>query len=420
MTVSFEAGYALPSGDMPLKNARILHKGVMFEPKTTSATAENPLYPASGANIGDTVDRWRPFENGIIDPMNLLGASWTRPGITVGGDNQTLSETATTGEHSILQAYTFTAVQHVVAYKVQRQTIPEVQIRVSDGTTAFTCFFDLRTGVVGTAANCVGQIKKLTGQEYMVSIYFTPLAATGVVYLRGSNGSEAISYAGSISNTIKVKSAYAHASSASIRYDLFSAEEGDMFAIAAHNLGSGIARITLEHDSDANDTWTALGVVTPTDNSPILFFFVPVTSARWRITVDRGVMPEIGVWRIGKALQMTQPFYAGHTPSRMDRNVQILGNLSGSGELLGRSIKRSTLNASYPFSHLKYDWVRANLDGPNGLIQNAEIEPMFVAWRPGETQDVAYLMEAQTSPPEPMGMRDFWTFSLRGSAYSYE
>jgi hypothetical protein len=193
-----------------------------------------------------------------------------------------------------------------------------------------------------------------------------------------------------------------------------------MFAIAAHNLGSGIARITLEHDSDANDTWTALGVVTPTDNSPILFFFVPVTSARWRVTVDRGVMPEIGVWRMGRALQMTQPFYAGHTPSRMDRNVQILGNLSGSGELLGRSIKRSTLNASYPFSHLKYDWVRANLDGPDGLIQNAEIEPMFVAWRPGETQDVAYLMEAQTSPPEPMGMRDFWTFSLSGSAFSYE
>jgi hypothetical protein len=420
MTIAFAAGYALPAPDLPLKNARVLHKGVSFDPKTISATAELALYPASSANIGDTVDRWRPFENGIIDPSDLSTALWTETALTIGGDKQTLTETAANSQHDISQAYTFTAVEHVVAFKVLRQTMPEVQVRASDGTTSFTCFFDLRDGTLGTAANCVGQIKKLPSQEYLVEIFFTPLAATGVVELLGANGSEVVSYAGSTSNTIKVKEAYAHASSASLRYDLFSAQEGDMFAIAAHNLGSGLGRVLLEHDANEDDNWTTLGTVTPTDNSPIMFIFVPVNSPRWRITVDRAVLPEIGVLRVGKALQMTQPFYSGHTPSRMDRNVQILGNLSGSGELLGRSRKRSTLNASYPFTHLKYDWVRSNLDGPDGLIQSVEVDSLFVAWRPADTQDVDYLMEAQATPPEPMGMRDFWSFSMSGSAHSYE
>ena len=198
------------------------------------------------------------------------------------------------------------------------------------------------------------------------------------------------------------------------------AQEADCFAIAAHNLGTIGGTIAFEHDSNGDGTWTTIGTLSPSDDSPILFFFDPITSDEWRITVSVGAVPEIGVWRVAKALQMQRPFYSGYVPARMNRAVDINGNISGSGELLGRSRKRSVLNASYNWDRLTYAWVRANLDGPNGLIQSIEVDPLFVAWKPGDVQDVDYVMRAGVQSPAAMGVVDLWSFAMGGEAYSYE
>ena len=273
MSIEFEAGYVLPGGDLPLKYARIVHKGVSFAPTVITPSAEITNYPGAAANIGDTVDRWRPVASG--------------------------------------------------------------------------------------------------------------------------------------------------ATTATLDYTLAAPAEADCFAIAAHNLGTIGGTITFEHDSNGDATWTVIGSLSPTDDSPILFFFDPITSDKWRISVS-GTVPEIGVFRIAKALQMEQPFYSGFTPASMNRQVQVIGNISQSGELVGRTIKRSVLSASYQWQHLTYPWVRTNLDGPTGLMQSIEIDPLFVAWRPGETQDVDYVMRASYEPPMAMGIRNRWTFGLSGEAYSYE
>ena len=273
MTVAYEAGYALPGGDLPLNHARIVHSGVSFAPTTITASAEVTGYPGAAANIGDTVDRWRPVASGV--------------------------------------------------------------------TTA------------------------------------------------------------------------------TLDYTLAAAQEADCFAIAAHNLGTIGGTIGFYHDSNGDGTWTTIGTISPTDDSPILFFFDPITSDEWRISVT-GTVPEIGVFRIAKALQMERPFYSGFTPARMNRRVQVVGNISQSGELVGRTIKRSVLAASYSWQHLSYDWVRANLDGTTGLMQSIEVDPLFVAWRPSDTQDVDYVMRASYQPPAAMGLVDLWSFGLSGEAYSYE
>jgi hypothetical protein len=202
--------------------------------------------------------------------------------------------------------------------------------------------------------------------------------------------------------------------------DGFAAQAGDVFCIAAHNLGSGGGRIQFEHDSDNNDTWTVLGTLSPTDDSPIMFLHEGITSSRWRITVDRGALPEIGVMRVGAALQMERPFYAGFTPARMSRRTEITGNISGSGELMGRSKRRTILNSSYSWTNLTYAWVRTNLDTPSGLIQSAEIDPLFVAWRSSVTQDVDYVMRASVQAPATTGQRDLMTFGMEGEVHSYE
>lgn len=207
---------------------------------------------------------------------------------------------------------------------------------------------------------------------------------------------------------------------ATLAYSLAAPQAADCFAIAAHNIGTIGGTLTFQHDSNGDGTWTTIGSVSPTDDSPILFFFAPITSDEWRIQVSGGDTPEVGVFRISKALQMERPFYSGYAPARMNRNTQVLGNISGSGELLGRSRKRTTLSASYSWQHLSYSWVRANLDGTLGLIQNAEIDPVFVAWRPSEVQDVDYLMRASVEAPSAMGIRDLYQFSMSGEAHSYE
>lgn len=416
MGVETEAGYSWTNGT----HARLLHAGNMFDVKSFTATDD----VGSTADLVDndlTIDRWTPFANLLLSPAEFDAAGdWTATNLTVASSGQDVTETADSGEHDLSQAFTFTAEEHVVAFKLERQTIPEVQVRANDGTTSFTCFFDLRDLSVGTASNCTGNMVELGDGQVLVCIYFTPVAATGVVELLMSNGSETVSYAGSTSNTLRVLRGYCHPSVASLRMDLFTAQGGTCFAIAAHNLFTGGGRITFEHDSNEDDTWTTIATVTPTDDGPIMLFFDSVSSSRWRITVDRGVLPEIGVARVGDPLVFERARYAGARPSRMNRQVDIIGNISRTGELLGRSVKRTTLRETLQWSRLSYSWVRANLDGPTGAIQSLETKAAFLAWRPETISDVAFIMRATTSAPSATGIIDLWDFTIDAEVYAYE
>lgn len=157
-----------------------------------------------------------------------------------------------------------------------------------------------------------------------------------------------------------------------------------------------------------------------TDNSPIMHVFTPFASGQYRFTVDSCVLPEIGVVKVGSALQFQRSFYAGYKPTYMNRETSIIGNLSGSGEFLGGSKKRTILNGSYPWMDLTFDWVKENLAGRTGLINSVEDKPCFVAWRPGEEEDVDYVMRVSTQPPAAQGKVNLFSFSMSGEVHSYE
>lgn len=417
MGVATEAGYTWTQG----KHARLLHEGNRFPIKTILASPD-PEGNGDLVDNGLTRDRWVPHTNAALDATNLAGDAWTATNVTPASDGQTIAETTDNGEHDLSQAYTFTAAEHVVAFEVERQTVPEVRVLANDGATTFSAFFDLRDGTVGTeAASTVGQIVNLGGGRFLCSITFTAAAGSGTIEIGLANGSEGVSYTGATTNTIRVRRASVHLSAATLRLDTFLAQGGTCIAIGAHNLGSARARVTFEHDSNGDDTWTAIGSTSPDDDSPILFFFDEITSDRWRVAVDRGVLPEIGVVRMGDPLVFERPFYAGFTPARMNRATDVIGNMSRTGELLGRSVKRTILQEEYQWQNLTYSWVRANLDGPAGVIQSLEAKPAFAAWRPEiATGDVSYIMRGTPGAPAPMGMRDLWMFSMGAEVYAYE
>lgn len=402
------------------KHARVLHEGNRFKVKTVTASDEATDYPGAAANAGDTVDRWRPFANGLTDPSDLSGDDWTLTNMTVAADGQTLSETAASAVHEVSQSYTFTAADHVIGVKVERGTIPEFRLEATDGTSTRTAFFNLDTLTVGTELNATGAIVDLGGGVYECKMYCALSAGAGSVTIAFANGSETLNYGGDVDKSIRVLRVGVNESEATLRFDLFEAQAGDVMAIAAHNLFSGGARITVEHDSNEDDTWTTIDTIAPGNDGPILFFFDAITSVRWRIKVDRGVLPEVGVFRVGAALKFEQPFYSAFAVPRMNRNTDVTGNLSGSGELLGRSKKRTTLTASYQWPRLTYSWVRTNLDGPGGMIQSIETEPFFIAWRPSETEDVDYVMRASAQAPRSTGIVDLHSFGFAGEVHAYE
>lgn len=245
----------------------------------------------------------------------------------------------------------------------------------------------------------------------------TPLTITATV----DTGSTADLVANGLTRDRWVPFASASAAQvARIRIDPATAFAGTCIAIGAHNLGSTATDIVFEHDSNADNTWTTIGTLSPTDDSPILFFFNSITSIRWRISLTSDGLPEVGVVRIGVPLTFQRPFYAGASPARMNRATELVGNLSRTGELLGRSKRRTILSESANWANLKYDWVRANLDGPTGVIQSIESDSFFFAWRPSETQDVAYAMRGSSESPQAQGSRDYWSFGMSFEAYSYE
>jgi hypothetical protein len=417
MGVEIDAGYTWTNGT----HARLLHEGNRFPIKTITATDDI----GTTADLVDndlTIDKWKPFANLLTDPSNFAGADWTATNVTVGADGQTITETAVSGAHDLEQSVTWDSAggNAVFAIDVDRQSLSEVRLLAFDGTNTRTCWFDMRDLTVGSVFNATGQIIALGGDSYRLKMYFTANSAAGRVEIQFGNGSEATSYGGSVDNTIKITRAVAHAGEASLRLDGFTGQAGTCFGIAAHNLGSGGARITFEHDSNADDTFTTIEAITPTDDSPIMFFFNAVTSARWRITVDRGALPEIGVVRVGDPLVFERARYAGASPARMNRATENVGNISRSGELMGRSVKRTILKEPMQWPRLSYAWVRANLDGPNGVIQSLESNAAFLAWRPETIPDVAYIMRATADAPQATGQVNLWSFAIDAEVHSYE
>lgn len=399
------------------KHARILHDGNRFRAKSITTSSELPLYPSSSVDDGSTVDRWRPFENQLTNPSDFSGGDWDKFNVTVAGDGQTLNEGFATGFHLLEQTFTFTAIEWVVAAQVTRQSVTEVEVLATDGTAFFAARFDLETLTV-TNEGATGKLVSLGGDRFECRIYFTPAAGTGSVQVvTGKDGER--SYTGT-GRTLRVHRVVAHPSVATLDLNTFGAQAGDCIGVAAHNLGTSAGRIVPQHDSDGDDNFTVIGDIEPNDDSPIMFFFDAITSASWRIALFRGVLPEIGVFRVGTALKMQRTFYGGASIGRMNRVTEIVANVSGSGELLGRSKKRTILTAPYQWENLTYDWVRANLDGPSGLIQSAEVNPLFVAWRPSETQDVDYVMRAQAELPVAQGQANLWSFSMSAEAHAYE
>lgn len=416
MGVATESGYVWTQG----RNARLLHDGNRFRPRAITATSDAGTTADLVENVL-TRDRWVPFSNALASPADFSTADWTQDSVSVGEDGQTLTETASGATtHQVRQSLTLTPGEWVfsVTFAPVLGSNRGIQLIVTDGAAAnFSCIVVPDLTLTANTAN--GQLHDNGDGSFTLRIYGTVAAGSATFRARMVDETPLATYAGDGVSQMKILKVTAHESAASLRVDTFGAKSATCIAVAAHNLGTGMGRITFEHDSDEDDTWTAIGAVTPADDGPVMFFFDAVTSPRWRITADRGVLPEIGVLRIGDPLVFERAFYAGFTPAAMNRTTEVIGNISRTGELLGRSVKRTLLQGQFQWQNLSEAWVRANIDGPGGVIRSLETGAAFMAWRPEVSPaDASYLMRAAVTPPQAQGVKDLWTFSLQAEVHA--
>lgn len=187
-----------------------------------------------------------------------------------------------------------------------------------------------------------------------------------------------------------------------ISVDAGEAIECDYFGIASHTLGSTGASIVCQYSLD-NITWVDITSASFTADTPIIISFAAVTARYWRLYVT-GEVPAIGVWYVGKGLQMQRPIYGGHSPITMSRNTTTRNNRSEGGQFLGRYIVRSGVSSKYSYKNLTASWVRSCFDK---FILSAREYPFFIAWRPLDfPREVAYGWTTDDISPSNMGIKD--------------
>lgn len=121
--------------------------------------------------------------------------------------------------------------------------------------------------------------------------------------------------------------------------DLGAAVSVDTVGIAAHNLGSQGATLTVQHSSNGI-TWTDAVSIAPTDNSEVLHLMAPVSARYWRLW-NRVAASRIGVVFIGARYEFPHAPIDSYTPLHHARTYTKLFNDSLRGQFLNNYVLAS-------------------------------------------------------------------------------
>lgn len=171
------------------------------------------------------------------------------------------------------------------------------------------------------------------------------------------------------------------------RFQLDNISTIDYIAIGAHNLGTRGSTVSVSTAPTVNGTFTERFVITPADDEAIMVLLGDIeTVADVKVTVTNGADREIGLIYCGKALQMYQPIYGGHSPIDLSQRTEYQSVVSETGQFLGRTITRKGIEARYSWQHLDPDWYREKFQP---FVQHAVRSPFFIKWRPDRYETTA-------------------------------
>ncbi len=168
-----------------------------------------------------------------------------------------------------------------------------------------------------------------------------------------------------------------------IAFDTTYDEAADYVGIAAHNLGSIGATVTVQ--AYISGTWQDIHEFTPTNDKPLMALFDEIEAAQWRLSLSGYTgQPSIGIINVGVAMRLQRNIYVGHSPITLSRRTNVKPNISNGGQFLGRSIDRQGADTDIKLSNLTPTWYRETFDP---FVEYARTGAFFWMWRPADYPD---------------------------------
>ena len=197
---------------------------------------------------------------------------------------------------------------------------------------------------------------------------------------------------------------------ATLTVDASTAATADYVGIAAHTLGTNGNTVEVQY-SDDGISYTTEQSIQPSDDEPIMALFTPSDHRYWRLRISGGTgNPLLGVVHIGKVLEMQQRYYVGATPPPMGRTATLLPTRSERGQYLGRSLRRTGVEAEADFEHLTATWYRSQMEP---FVLHALTGAYFFAWYPSKyPEEIAYVWTNDPIVPENTGPGDLMSVSF--------
>lgn len=186
---------------------------------------------------------------------------------------------------------------------------------------------------------------------------------------------------------------------ATLEVELPAAAACDCCAIAAHTCGTSATAVICEYRVGGD--WVEAASAIPADDEPLMLVFPEATASRWRIRLEGGVPPAIGVAHVGLALVMERGVVGPYVPTTLAGEVELLANRSLGGQFLGSTILRRGARTEVAFAPLTEAWVREVLEPFRRHFDAGG--GFFLAWSPiGRPHDVGW---CQRQPGEGTELR---------------
>lgn len=458
MGVVFETGYSLPSGDKPLTHARIAHARNWLAGGTATASSTATDYIEAAPTTSLTAEKWRPASvpatwqydhSAVLTGLTVTNiwtfsdqfdnAAWIKNLATVTADATTapdgtatadkLVETAATGGHFVSQAFdpdlnaTYTIT--VYAKAAERQFLQLVFTNDAFGTNIVGAFALSGAGSAAASADGTVSIKSIGSGWYRCSLTalsdVDDVSTSPQIRLATSLTTTADSYAGDGTSGLHIWRGNLTASDEvlpAVQTTTVAATAGygqiDYCCIGAHTMGTEGAAFTVQYFDGA---WIDLSPATnPTDDMDAMAIFAPVYASLMRVSITTAAA-NIGVIKFGLALQMEQEIWGEFTPPRYNRRTEVNTNRSTTGEFLGLTKISTTLAATFSWAELSESWVDTYWPDFQRAI---ETEPFFIAWRPGDEDEVSLCYAANSPAPRFTGQIDYMAVSLQAAVRAWD
>lgn len=194
--------------------------------------------------------------------------------------------------------------------------------------------------------------------------------------------------------------------------------EVDCLFFAGHDLAGKTCSVETATTSGGSRS-TKTTFVFP-DNSPTMILFNdgsgdPYTVGELKLNFPEGDEGSVAIIRLGKALQMERPFYAGHTPLLKGRNTTGDQSFSDTGQWLGRTEKFLNYSTTYKWNNLETEWYNETFQPFSDTVP---LHPFAIAGNPLRMEDdVGWCWANSDLTPSKSGTRALMSVSMDVKGY---